>query len=343
VVECSIGKLVVEGTGSTKGIAREKAAQYMFSMIETILENEGTHALKKNIIEGEDSEEAPASYSSFTQPPFKDETAVDTIDDDETYDDEEEENEEVTASRQDPSPQKVPEPAGLAPYSPVQPGAEYCLALARVDVPHEKPMLLDVANMPRRIKAGMANTLIPSLKEGEYSDDEDQEGARMLDLMSQIITMSSQMPDRIKQKAVELFNRSVLGQMRPALPLPGMSGMIPGAGYGQQYHQLYQQQPSYPGLPAGYPGGAYPNQKARLLPRQVAAPPQPPPPKPIQPLKNLCQFPLPGTIEGVGSVTVSLEDYKTLQGSYIYHLLVLSLDQQTESYRGKEGSCSEEV
>ena len=48
------------------------------------------------------------------------------------------------------------------------------------------------------------------------------------------------------------------------------------------------------------------------------APPAPqPPPRPVVPpkppaLKNLCQFPVP-PIEGVGSVTVTLEDYKTLQ------------------------------
>ena len=94
VVECSIGKLVVEGTGNTKVIAREKAAQYMFSMIETILENEGTDTLKKNIIEGEqseESEEASVSENNFTQPPFKDETAVETIDEEENYVDEDQE------------------------------------------------------------------------------------------------------------------------------------------------------------------------------------------------------------------------------------------------------------
>merc|ERR1719431_2283331 len=101
--------------------------------------------------------------------------------------------------------------------------------------------------------------------------------------------------------------------MRPSMPMSGGPGMLPGAGLGQQYHQLYQQQAAYPGIQPGYPGGAYPNQKARLLADQVTAPAQQPPPKPVQPLKNLCQFPMPGAIEGVGSVTVTLEDYKTLQ------------------------------
>ena len=218
VVECSIGKLVVEGTGISKVIAREKAAQYMFSMIETILENEGTDTLKKNIIEGEDSEEASVSDSNSTQPPFKDETAVEAIDEEENSvdEDEDEEYEEaVTVPHHDPSPKKHSKPAGLAPYSPVKPGAEYCLALARIDMPEDRPMLLDIANMPRRTRAGMANTLLSSLREGEISDDEDQEGGRMLDIMNQLLTMSSRLPDSTKQKMFELINRSCLGQMRP--------------------------------------------------------------------------------------------------------------------------------
>merc|ERR1719317_1095576 len=100
--------------------------------------------------------------------------------------------------------------------------------------------------------------------------------------------------------------------------------MLPVAGgFGQQYHQLYQQQAAYPGIQPGYPGGAYPNQKARLLAGQVPSQPQPPPPKPVQPLKNLCQFPMPGAIEGVGSVTVTLEDYKTLQvGTFLNDVII---------------------
>ena len=69
VVECSIGKLVVEGTGTTKEEARENAAHNMFGLIENILENEGTDTLKKNIIEGEDSEEAAQGGGLINQPP----------------------------------------------------------------------------------------------------------------------------------------------------------------------------------------------------------------------------------------------------------------------------------
>jgi len=336
LVECSIGKLVVEGTGNTKDIAREKAAQYMFSMIETILENEGTDTLKKNIIEGDDSEETSANFSTVNQPPFKDETAVETIDEEENSEDEYEEDsvvsqklrtvepqEEVIGSSSEdsnpaPSPKKHPEPAGLAPPTPMLSGAEYCLAVARVDMPEERPMLLDLPNMPRRVKAGMANKLVSLLKDGEYSDEEEQESERMLEIVQNLLSMSTSMSDRHKHKMMEMFSRSGLTQIRPSMPLGGLAG---AAGFGQQYHQLYQQQPAYPGLQAG---AGYPSQKARLLAGvQAPAQPQPPPPKPIVPLKNLCQFPLPGAIEGVGSVTVTLEDYKTLQvGTFLNDVII---------------------
>ena len=50
VVECVIGKLVVEGSGESRLLAQENAAQFMFNMIESILENDGTEVLKRNII-----------------------------------------------------------------------------------------------------------------------------------------------------------------------------------------------------------------------------------------------------------------------------------------------------
>ena len=63
VVVFSIGKLVVGGTGSSKEIARENAAQCMFNMVENILVNEGTETLKKNIIEGEIQKTVPKPQS----------------------------------------------------------------------------------------------------------------------------------------------------------------------------------------------------------------------------------------------------------------------------------------
>jgi len=169
----------------------------------------------------------------------------------------------------------------------------------------------------------LAGQLVTSLKEGEMSDDEEQEGGRMLDIIQQLLGMSNTMSERHKQKVSELLSRSGLSQMRPSMPMGGMPGMMAGAGYAQ-YQQMYQQQPGYPGMPAGYPGG-YPSQKMRLLAGQGAspAPPQPEPPKPVVPLKNLCQFPLPGAIEGVGSVTVTLEDFKTLQvGTFLNDVII---------------------
>ena len=135
----------------------------------------------------------------------------------------------------------------------------------------------------------MAGQLVSTLREGELSDDEDQEGGRMLDIVQQLLTMASSMSDGHKQKVSEMFLRSGLGGVRPGLPMGGMPGMMAGMGYAQ-YQQMYQQQ--QPG--AGYP--QYPSQKMRLLAGQAQpSPPQPEQPKPVQPLKNLCQFPMPGT------------------------------------------------
>jgi len=341
VVECSIGKLVVEGTGDTKDIARENAAQYMFSLIENILESEGTETLKKNIIEGEDNEDTENGYSTDNQPPFKDETAVETVEEEDNYEDYDEEYDEDTQpgkttrgmvleeeviddsssdeSQHVPSPQKHQEPAQSAPGEQLLPGAEYCLALARVDRPDDRPQVLDVPNMARRMKARIAGQLVTSMRDGELSDDEDQEGGRLLDLVQQMLAVSATFSDRHKQKMAELFSRSGLSQARPSLPMGGMPGMMAGMGYAQYQHQMYQQA-GYPGMPAGYPATAYPSQKMRLL---AAPEPQPEPPKPVQPLKNLCQFPLPGAIEGVGSVTVALEDYKTLQvGTFLNDVII---------------------
>eukprot|EP00092_Neocalanus_flemingeri_P024167 GFUD01026214.1.p1 GENE.GFUD01026214.1~~GFUD01026214.1.p1 ORF type:complete len:850 (-),score=310.62 GFUD01026214.1:714-3263(-) len=336
-VECSIGKLMVMGTGNTREIARENAAQFMFSLIENILESEGTETLKKNIIEGEDSEETEDGYTTVTQPPFKDETAVETGDE-ENYEDYDEDYEEVTQqdkgarvveeeiidssddSQPATSPQKHPDPAQLAPAEQLLPGAEYCLALARVDRPDDRPMVMDVPNLARRTKARLASQLLTSLREGDLSDEEDHEGDRVLDLVQKLLSLSTTLSDRHKLKVSELFSRSGLGQASPSLPMPGM---MAGMGYGQYHHQMFPQQAGYPGMPS-YPGG-YPSQKMRLLAGQAApqGPPQPEPPKPVQPLKNLCQFPLPGAIEGVGSVTVTLEDYKTLQvGTFLNDVII---------------------
>ena len=64
-----------------------------------------------------------------------------------------------------------------------------------------------------------------------------------------------------------------------------------------------------------------------------------PPPRPVVPpkppaLKNLCEFPVPA-IEGVGKVTVTLEDYKTLQVSeWLLSLREVFFDRQLPPCQG---------
>ena len=47
VLECFIGKMLVEGNGSNKEIAKENADMYMFSLMENVLENEDTETINK--------------------------------------------------------------------------------------------------------------------------------------------------------------------------------------------------------------------------------------------------------------------------------------------------------
>merc|ERR1719242_191130 len=73
-------------------------------------------------------------------------------------------------------------------------------------------------------------------------------------------------------------------------------------------------------------------------PHHLQYPPQPrlapQPPKPqIQPLKDLCQYPLPGSVENVGSITVTLEDYKTLAASTFLNDTIIDYYMKHLQYR----------
>ena len=107
-VECSIGRLMVEGTGDTMELAKENAAQVMFSLIEDILEKEGTETLKKNIME----EDSDVSIQSV-EPPFIDEMAVEDTDGDfaeEMYEDEYDTTKEVISDEEEDIGSSIDEP-----------------------------------------------------------------------------------------------------------------------------------------------------------------------------------------------------------------------------------------
>ena len=145
----------------------------------------------------------------------------------------------------------------------------------------ERPLLFDAANVRRRTRLGLARSLISQ----SVAADSDDEDASVMATFQEFLGLANGLSQASKAKLAEMISRSSLGQMR-ALQMPGM-------------------------MPGGYPPHhlQYPPQ-----PRQVL-PPAPPPKPQIQPLKDLCQYPLPGTVENVGSITVTLDDYKTLAAS----------------------------
>ena len=63
----------------------------------------------------------------------------------------------------------------------------------------------------------------------------------------------------------------------------------------------------YGGMFGNMYGGHHP---AGARPMPVAQPPPPPKPDPVQ---TYCSYPLPGTVEGVGKVVVTTDDYQTLK------------------------------
>ena len=120
----------------------------------------------------------------------------------------------------------------------------------------DRPLLFDAANVGRRVKMGLARGLISQSTAG----DSDEEDTSVMATFQEMLSLASSLSHSSKVKLAEMFSRSSLGQLR-GLPLGGM-------------------------MAQGFP------------PHHLQYPPQPrpaPPPKPqIQPLKDLCQYPLPG-------------------------------------------------
>ena len=84
---------------------------------------------------------------------------------------------------------------------------------------------MDVANLGRRTRCGMVNTLLSSLQDsGDKSDEEEEEG-RMLESFQKMVTLAGSLSDRAKMNMLEMFSRSGLGQMRPMMQ-PGIFYII---------------------------------------------------------------------------------------------------------------------
>ena len=104
--------------------------------------------------------------------------------------------------------------------------------------------------------------------------------------------------------------------------------------------------PGMPGMP-GMMSSQYPvHPKHRLMATAPQVSPYQPPPEPtkpvIQPLKNLCQYPQ--GIEGVGSVTVTMDDYKTLAAGTFLNDVIIDfylkwLQYSTFSQADKDRCC----
>ena len=176
----------------------------------------------------------------------------------------------------------------------------------------DRPLLFDAANVGRRVKMGLARGLISQSTAG----DSDEEDTSVMATFQEMLSLASSLSHSSKVKLAEMFSRSSLGQLR-GLPLGGVmaQGFPP-------HHLQYPPQPR----------------------------PAPPPPKPqIQPLKDLCQYPLPGqselyletkfifnsagSVENVGSITVTLEDYKTLAASTFLNDTIIDYYMKHLQYR----------
>ena len=136
IVVCSIGKLTVEEVDTSEEEARQAAASSMMNKIETILEAQGD--VCAIIWKGEED---------ATNPPFKDETAFESEEDDfgepNTKHAGGDYEERVVSSEEEADTRavvgapvtKTQDVEGL--QTDMMPGAEYCLGLVRTDKPGE--------------------------------------------------------------------------------------------------------------------------------------------------------------------------------------------------------------
>lgn len=82
----------------------------------------------------------------------------------------------------------------------------------------ERPILMDVANMRRRERVGMARSLLSSLQEGDRSDEEDEEEGRFMTVFQEMLSLAGPLSERCRMRMSEMISRSSLGMMRS---LPG--------------------------------------------------------------------------------------------------------------------------
>ena len=83
----------------------------------------------------------------------------------------------------------------------------------------DRPMVLDVANLGRRVKSGMVRTLVRGLQEGEYSDTEEEEESRILENFQEMLSLCAFLSNRSKMRVAEMVSRSNLGPiMQPGMP-----------------------------------------------------------------------------------------------------------------------------
>ena len=82
--------------------------------------------------------------------------------------------------------------------------------------------MMDVANLGRRVRCGMARMILSSLQDGDKSD-EDEEEDRMADTFQQMLTLASSLSERSKMKIAEMISRSSVTPMRS---LPGIKHLI---------------------------------------------------------------------------------------------------------------------
>ena len=83
---------------------------------------------------------------------------------------------------------------------------------------------MDVANMRRRERVGIARSLLSSLQEGDWSDEEEVEEGRLITVFRDMLSMAVPLSDQCRMKLSEMISGSSLGLMRS---LPGTCYLEP--------------------------------------------------------------------------------------------------------------------
>ena len=138
----------------------------------------------------------------------------------------------------------------------------------------ERPILMDVANMRRRERVGMARSFLSSLQEGDRSDEEDEEEGRFMTVFQEMLSLAGPLSERCRLRMSEMISRSSLGMMR-SLP-----GVYIKRNPDPDNYSLVPDMMTGPGM---MPASQFPGHpRDRLLPGQPQYPPAPVvPPKPV--------------------------------------------------------------